>query len=287
MRTGAGTTVGAQGAGAGELVPLSTFVNLQEVAGPQSLNRLDRIRSITIQGTPAPGVSLGEALQVLEQAAREVLPPEVKIGYNGQSKEFKQTSSSIYITFGVALLVVFLVLAAQFESWVAPITIMLAVPLALTGGLAALLWTGQTLNVYSQIGMILLIGIMTKNGILIVEFTNQLREEGMELKAAILDASVTRLRPILMTSIATVLGAVPLMLSGGAGAESRQAIGTVIVGGVSLSTFFTLFIVPSIYLMIGGFTKPRNHIVEELEKQEREHASGHPPGHGGKIQPAD
>jgi multidrug efflux pump len=290
VRTGQGTTVGAQGAGNGDLVPLSTFVTLQEVAGPQSLNRVDRIRSITIQGTPAPGVSLGEALDVMEQAAREVLPGEVRIGYNGQSKEYRQTSSSIYITFGVALLVVFLVLAAQFESWVAPITIMLAVPLALTGGLAALLWTGQTLNVYSQIGMILLIGIMTKNGILIVEFTNQLREEGKGLYEAVLEASVTRLRPIMMTSIATVLGAVPLMLSTGAGAESRQAIGTVIVGGVSLSTFFTLFIVPALYLLIGSFTKPRNFISDELARQERAHAAsqaGAVGGHGGKIQPAE
>jgi multidrug efflux pump len=272
VRTSAGTTIGAA-AGPGDLVPLSNFVSLAEVAGPQGLNRFDRLRSITVQGTPAPGVSLGEALEVMEQAAREVLPPDVKINYNGQSKEYKQTSSSIYITFGVALLVVFLVLAAQFESWVAPITIMLAVPLALTGGLAALLITGQTLNVYSQIGMILLIGIMTKNGILIVEFTNQLREEGRDLRTSVLEASVTRLRPILMTSIATVFGAIPLMLSGGAGAESRQAIGTVIVGGVSLSTLFTLFIVPSLYLLIGGFTKPRNFIAEELEKQEREHAA--------------
>ncbi len=287
VRTGQGTTVGAQGPGNGELVPLSTFVTLQEIAGPQSLNRMDRIRSITVQGTPAPGVSLGEALDVMEQAAKEVLPGDVRISYNGQSKEYKQTSSSIYVTFGVALLVVFLVLAAQFESWVAPITIMLAVPLALTGGLAALMWTGQTLNVYSQIGMILLIGIMTKNGILIVEFTNQLREEGKGMYEAVLEASVTRLRPIVMTSIATVLGAVPLMLSGGAGAESRQAIGTVIVGGVSLSTFFTLFIVPSLYLLIGSFTKPRNHIVEQLAEQEREFEAAHGGQHPGKVHPAE
>jgi multidrug efflux pump len=294
VRTSTGATVGASTAG-GELVPLSNVVTLQEVAGPQSLNRLDRIRSITIQGTPAPGVSLGEALDVLEKAAKEVLPADVKIGYNGQSKEFKQTSSSIYVTFGVALLVVFLVLAAQFESWIAPITIMLAVPLALTGGLAALLWTGQSLNVYSQIGMILLIGIMTKNGILIVEFTNQLREEGKGLHEAILEASVTRLRPILMTSIATVLGAVPLMISTGAGAESRQAIGTVIVGGVSLSTLFTLFIVPSLYLMLGAFTKPRNHIAEQLDEEERalalKEATGSPKAHRpvpqGQQQPAE
>jgi multidrug efflux pump len=188
----------------------------------------------------------------------------------------------------VALLVVFLVLAAQFESWVAPITIMLAVPLALTGGLMALLWTGQTLNVYSQIGMILLIGIMTKNGILIVEFTNQLREEGKEMFESVVEASVTRLRPILMTSIATVFGAIPLMLSTGAGSESRRAIGTVIVGGVTLSTAFTLFIVPSLYYLIGGFTKPRNYISDQLASQEQEHAitGGHAHGHGGQ-QPAE
>jgi multidrug efflux pump len=254
---------------AGDLVPLSNFVTLGEVAGPQGLNRENRLRSITVQGSPAPGVSLGEALAVMEQAAKEVLPPEVKIGYSGQSKEYKNSSSSLYITFGFALLVVFLVLAAQFESWIAPTTIMFAVPLALTGGFAALLITGQTLNVYSQIGMILLIGIMTKNGILIVEFTNQLREEGHDLYHAILEASVTRLRPILMTSIATVMGAVPLMLSGGAGSEARKAIGTVIVGGVSLSTLFTLFIVPSLYLLIGRFTRPRNHIVDALSSQQK------------------
>jgi len=288
VRTTFGTTVGSSTAGLGELVPISNFVNLAEVAGPQGLNRQDRLRSITIQGTPAPGVSLGEALEVMEQAARDVLPPDVKIGYNGQSKEFKQTSSSIYVTFGVALLIVFLVLAAQFESWVAPITIMLAVPLALTGGLMGLLLAGQTLNVYSQIGMILLIGIMTKNGILIVEFTNQLREQGMEMFDAVLEASVTRLRPILMTSIATVCGAIPLMLTGGAGAESRQAIGTVIVGGVSLSTLFTLFIVPSLYLLIGSYTKPRNFIVEELAKQEREHVEKGGSLHGpGSMHPAE
>jgi multidrug efflux pump len=253
----------------GDLVPLANFVALGEIAGPQGLNRLDRLRSITVQGSPAPGVSLGEALAVMEQAAREVLPPEVKIGYNGQSKEYKNSSSSLYVTFAFAILVVFLVLAAQFESWIAPTTIMFAVPLALTGGFAALLLTAQTLNVYSQIGMILLIGIMTKNGILIVEFTNQLREEGHDLYHAILEASVQRLRPILMTSIATVMGAVPLMLSTGAGSEARKAIGTVIVGGVSLSTVFTLFIVPALYLLIGRFTKPRNHITEALASQQK------------------
>ncbi len=164
--------------GTGELTPLSNFVSLQEVAAPQALNRFDRLRSITIQSSLAPGVSLGDALDTLDRIAAEVLPPEARIGYNGQSKNFKDSSNSLYIVFAFALLVVFLVLAAQFESWIAPTVIMLAVPLAFTGGLGALWYTGQSLNVYSQIGMILLVGIMTKNGILIVEFTNILRERG-------------------------------------------------------------------------------------------------------------
>ena len=254
----------------GELVPLSNLVILNELAGPQRLNRNDRLRSITIQGSLAPGVTLGQGIDTLDAIAKEALPPEARINYGGQSKEYKRASSSLYTTFGFALLVVFLVLAAQFESWVSPAVIMITVPLALTGALAILLITGQTLNVYSQIGMILLVGIMTKNGILIVEFTNQLREQGAELYDAVLEASEMRLRPILMTSIATIAGAVPLALSGGAGAEARSAIGWVIIGGASLSTFMTLFLVPSIFLMVGRYTSPRSTIGEKIaELQER------------------
>lgn len=263
--------------GAGDLVPLSSFVTLGEIAGPQALNRFDRLRSITITALPAPGVALGEALATLDQIAAEVLPPEARLSYNGPSKDFKDSSGSLYVTFAFALLVVFLVLAAQFESFVAPFVIMLTVPLAITGGLAALYFTGQTLNVYSQIGMILLIGIMTKNGILIVEFTNQLREEGMELRRALTEASVQRLRPILMTSIATVSGAVPLAISTGAGAEARSAIGWVIVGGASLATVMSLFVIPAIYLLLGRFTKPRNHIRAMLDKMAEKHALGPQP----------
>jgi multidrug efflux pump len=254
---------------AGELTPLSNFVSLNEVAGPQALNRFDRLRSITIQSSLAPGATLGQALDTLEAIAREVAP-EARIGFNGQSKTFRDSSNSLYIVFAFALLVVFLVLAAQFESWLAPIIIMLAVPLALTGGLAALYYTGQTLNVYSQIGMVLLIGIMTKNGILIVEFTNLLRERGMAVYDALLEASTQRLRPILMTSIATVAGAVPLALSYGAGSEARSTIGWVIVGGVSLSTAFTLFLIPALYITLGRFSKARNHIGEQLDAEEAE-----------------
>jgi multidrug efflux pump len=255
--------------GTNELVPLSNLVTLNESAGPQRLNRFDRLRAITIQGSLAPGVTLGQGLDALDKIAREVLPSEARINYGGQSKEFRRSSSSLYVTFGFALLIVFLVLAAQFESWIAPAVIMVTVPLALTGGLGILLLTGQTLNIYSQIGMILLIGIMTKNGILIVEFTNQLREAGRPLYEAVVEASEMRLRPILMTSIATISGAVPLALSTGAGAEARSAIGWVIIGGASLSTFMTLFLVPSIFLLVGKYTAPRSTIAEKLEAMQR------------------
>ncbi len=252
-------------AGNGELVPLANFVTLSEVAGPQRLNRFDRLRAITIQGSPAPGVTLAQAVDRLDKIAAEALPAEARIGYAGQTREFKRSSSSLMSTFAFALLVVFLVLAAQFESWLAPAVIMATVPLALTGGLGILLLTGQSLNIYSQIGMILLIGIMTKNGILIVEFTNQLRERGAGLREAVLEASEMRLRPILMTSIATVCGAIPLALSNGAGAEARQAIGWVIIGGVSLSTFLTLFLIPALFLLVGRFTNPRSALAEKLD----------------------
>jgi len=250
----------------GELVALSSFVTLTESAAPQALNRFDRLRSITIQASLAPGVSIGEGLATLEQIARENLPAEARIGYTGQSKDFRESTNAIYVTFGLALLVVFLVLAAQFESWINPFIIMLTVPLAVTGGLLALVLTGQTLNIYSQIGMILLIGLMTKNGILIVEFANQLRQRGYSVQDAVIESSVLRLRPILMTSIAMIGGAVPLALSTGAGAEARNAIGSVIVGGVAVSTLLTTLVVPAIYLLIGGYTKPANYVSDMVDR---------------------
>jgi multidrug efflux pump len=256
----------------GDLVPLSAFVTLTEAAAPQTLNRFDRLRSITIQSSLAPGVSIGQGLDTLERIVREELPPEARIGYQGQSKEFKDASNAIYGTFALALVVVFLVLAAQFESWINPLIVMLTVPLAVTGGLLALYLTGQSLNIYSQIGMILLIGLMTKNGILIVEFANQLREQGLKTRDAVIEASVLRLRPILMTSIATMGGAIPLAWSTGAGAEARNAIGWVIVGGVGLSTVLTTLVVPSLYLLIGGYTRPANYVGELLDKLRAQHS---------------
>ena len=266
----------------GELVPLSSFVTLTESAAPQALNRFDRLRSITIQSSLAPGISIGEGLETLQQIVRENLPPEVRIGYTGQSRDFLDSTNAIYVTFAMALLVVFLVLAAQFESWINPLIIMLTVPLAVTGGLAALWLTGQSLNIYSQIGMILLVGLMTKNGILIVEFANQLRERGLSVHEAVIQSSVQRLRPILMTSIAMIGGAIPLAWSTGAGAEARNAIGSVIVGGVSLSTILTMLVVPSLYLLIGGFTKPSTYVGDLLDKLraqtgQRPHGEREPP----------
>ncbi|MBM3555862.1 MAG: efflux RND transporter permease subunit, partial [Alphaproteobacteria bacterium] len=184
------------------------------------------------------------------------------------SREFKESSASLYVTFALALLVVFLVLAAQFESWIHPFIILLAVPLAVTGGFAGLVAFGLTLNVYSQIGMILLIGLMAKNGILVVEFANQLRDQGRDIRDAVLYAAEARLRPILMTSIAMVFGAVPLAFASGAGAESRQAIGVVIIGGVTLSTVMTLYLIPMIYLMLAHFTKPVGEIARRLNELE-------------------
>jgi len=256
-----------------QLIPLSNLVTLRETGGPQDLNRFERLRSITVSASLAPGFTIEKALETLEQFAAEELPPEARIGYQGESREFKESSKSLYFTFGLALLIVFLVLAAQFESWVHPLIIMLTVPLAVTGGLLALALTGISLNVYSQIGMILLIGIMAKNGILIVEFANQLRDEGKSIAEAVLESSVTRLRPILMTSIATIAGAVPLAWASGAGAESREAIGWVIIGGVTLSTLLTLFVVPAFYLLLARFTKPINAIAQRLAQLERGHSA--------------
>lgn len=267
-------TAGVGAANQGQLIPLSNLVTLTEAAGPQDLNRVDRLRSITVSASLAPGFTLGEALSLMDQFAREELPPEARISYQGQSQEFRDSSSALYFTFGLALIVVFLVLAAQFESWIHPLIIMLVVPLAVTGGLLALYVQGIALNVYSQIGMILLIGIMTKNGILIVEFANQLRDGGKSVHDAILEAASTRLRPILMTSIATIAGAMPLAYAHGAGAESRSAIGWVIIGGVSLATVMTIFVVPVLYLLLAGFTKPVNTIARRLSAMESEIGAG-------------
>lgn len=231
----------------GAMVPLSNLVTVVETVAPKELNHFNRLRAATITANLNEGYTLGEALGYLTQKAEEILPPGAQIDYAGQSREFLQSSASIYLTFLMALAFIYLVLAAQFESFTDPLIIMLTVPLTMTGALLALYLTGGTLNVYSQIGLVTLIGLITKHGILIVEFGNQIQAQGKRRAEAIIDASALRLRPILMTTGAMVLGALPLALASGAGAESRSSIGWVIVGGVSVGTLFTLFVIPTVY----------------------------------------
>ncbi len=199
---------------------------------------------------------MGEALQFLDATAAKVLKPGYSTELNGTSREFKKSQGALVIVFVLALFFIFLVLAAQFESFIDPFVIMLSVPLSMIGALLALKWSGGSLNVYSQMGLITLVGLITKHGILIVEFTNQLREHGMAMKEALVQASSQRLRPILMTTGAMVLGAVPLALAEGAGAESRTQIGWVIVGGMSLGTLLTIFVVPTMYSLFARQSVP-------------------------------
>jgi multidrug efflux pump len=233
-----------------QLVQLANLVKVKETVAPKELNHFNRLRAAIIQANVTPGYTLGDALAFLEKTAKEELPPTAQIDFDGQSREFKESGTALYLTFVLALLFIYLVLAAQFESFVGPLVIMLTVPLAMTGALGALKLTGGTLNVYSQIGLVMLIGLITKHGILIVEFANQLRDRGMERFEAVIEASTLRLRPILMTTAAMVLGAVPLALAVGAGAESRQPIGWVIVGGLLLGTLLTLFVIPTAYTLL-------------------------------------
>lgn len=256
-----------------ELIPLSNLVTLSEFADVAGLNRYNRLRAITLEGGLADGYSLSDALAYLEGLVKENLPPEAKIDYKGMSLEYKSSGKSVYLIFALALVIVFLVLAGQFESFVHPFVIMLTVPLAITGAMVALWFTGGTLNIYSQIGLIILVGIAAKNGILIVEFANQLRDEGMEFREALLEASAKRLRPIIMTSICTAAGAVPLITSGGAGAETREVIGVVIFAGVIVATFFTVFVVPAMYQLLAKHTKSpmeTSRLLETMLKDNKE-----------------
>ncbi|MFN3985156.1 MAG: efflux RND transporter permease subunit [Rhodocyclaceae bacterium] len=234
----------------GEMVPLASLLTVSETVSPRELNHFGLRRAVALSANLAPGYSLGEALAWMDETAARILPQGYSTDYDGQSREFRNSSASLALTFVLALAFIYLVLAAQFESFRDPFIIMLTVPLSMTGALAALYFTGGTLNVYSQIGLITLVGLITKHGILIVEFANQLRDRGAALHEALVQASVLRLRPILMTTGAMVLGAVPLALSTGAGAESRAQIGWVIVGGLTLGTFFTLFVVPTVYSLL-------------------------------------
>ncbi len=249
------------------LVPLSALVGISESAAAAELRRFNRLPSITIEASLAPAYALGDALAYMEEGAARILPDTATLGYAGQSATFKDTSGDIMITFAIALVIVFLVLAAQFESFIHPLVIMLSVPLAIAGAIYSLTLAGLSLNVYSQIGIILLIGLMAKNGILIVEFANQLRDEGQSVRDAVIEASVLRFRPILMTVISTILGAVPLVLASGAGAESRIAIGWVIIGGLGSALVLTLFLTPVLYDLLAGLSRPRSAVERELEAE--------------------
>jgi multidrug efflux pump len=253
----------------GKLVPLSNLVKLSENAEAGTLSRFNRMRAITLSAGLAPGYTVGEALDYLRGLAAEELPPEAQVDYKGESREFMKSSGAIFFTFGMALLVVFLVLAAQFESFLHPLVIMLTVPLAMLGALLGLTIWGVSLNLYSQIGIVMLVGLAAKNGILIVEFANQLRDEGRTVREAIVEAATVRLRPILMTSVAMICGAIPLMLSSGAGAASRASIGVVIVFGVAFSTLLSLLVVPAFYALLAPYTRSPDAVAQELEKLEQ------------------
>ena len=249
--------------GTGGLVQLASVVKVEETVAPKELNHYNRVRSASITANLAPGVTLGQALDDLDRITREKLPSSIKRDYGGQSLEYKSSSTSLYLMFLLAIGFIYLVLAAQFESFVHPFTILLSVPLALCGALVTLVLFGQSLNIYSQIGLIMLIGLVSKNAILIVEFANQLRASGHAVAEAVIQASIIRLRPILMTSFATIFGVLPIAIGLGAGAEARRPLGLSVVGGLFFSTFLTLVIVPVVYALLARFTRVEEPVEEQ------------------------
>jgi len=253
------------------MIPLTSLVNVRESVSPRELNHFGQRRSATITANLSADYSLGEALRFMDQTAAKVLKSGYSTDLNGTSREFRSSQGALAIVFVLALVFIFLVLAAQFESFIDPLVIMLSVPLSMIGALLALKWSGGSLNVYSQIGLITLVGLITKHGILIVEFTNQLRGQGLEMIDALVKASSQRLRPILMTTGAMVLGALPLALAHGAGAESRQQIGWVIVGGMSLGTLLTVFVVPTMYALFARSKIPGANKAVAKEQPESHH----------------
>ena len=235
----------------GEMVQLSNIVKVREAVAPKELKRFNQLRAVTLSADLGEGYALGDALTFLENTAREVLPETALTDVAGQSREYRAAGQSLALVFVLALGFIYLVLAAQFESFRDPLIIMITVPLSMTGALGVLWLAGGTLNVFSQIGLVTLVGLITKHGILIVEFANQLQEQGRSRVDAAIEAAGLRLRPILMTTGAMVLGALPLAIASGAGAESRQQIGWVIVGGMSFGTLLTLFVIPTVYSFLG------------------------------------
>jgi len=254
--------------GGGQLVPLASVLDVHELAEPGSFNRFNRLRAITVSAGLKPEANLGKELDWLRKVAKDELPGTVQIDFKGDSREYLQSGQAVMITFALALLVVYLVLAAQFESLIHPLVILLTVPMAVFGALLGLWVMGGSLNLFSQVGIIMLIGLAAKNGILIVEFANQRRDAGLGLDAAIIEAASVRLRPILMTSIATAAGALPLMLGSGPGSGSRQATGIVVVFGVLCATVLTLFIVPVMYRWLAPYTQSPEQRARDLSRQE-------------------
>jgi hydrophobe/amphiphile efflux-1 (HAE1) family protein len=260
------TNIRVRSARTSQLIPLSSVVTLEETSGTMQLSRFNRLRAIKISADLASGYTMGEAVQWFEETVARELPPEAVLMWDGESAEFTRTGQQLYFTFVLALAVVFLVLAAQFESFVHPLIIMATVPLALLGAVLGLKVSGLTINIFSQIAVIMLIGIAAKNGVLIVEFANQLRDRGMEFYDALVQASVTRLRPVLMTSFCTAFGALPLLLASGAGAEQRRPIGIVVFFGMLVSVFLTLFVVPSVYSLLARSTQSPQHVSRLVDR---------------------
>ncbi|HEY6435407.1 MAG TPA: efflux RND transporter permease subunit, partial [Ignavibacteriaceae bacterium] len=250
----------------GGLVQLANVVTVEKTVAPKELNHYNRVRSAILSASLVPGVALGQALDDLDRIAQEKLPPDIKRDYAGESLEYKSSSSALYFMFLLALIFIYLVLSAQFESFVHPFTILLSVPLAVFGALLTLYLFGESLNIYSQIGLVMLIGLVTKNSILIVEFANQKHESGLNFIEAVIEAATIRLRPILMTSFATIFGILPIAIGLGAGGESRRPLGLVVVGGMFFSTFLTLIIVPVVYILLARFTKSKVK-VKDVEKE--------------------
>ncbi|GLS92081.1 multidrug transporter AcrB [Psychromonas marina] len=249
----------------GALVSLDTLIFTEEKASARGLFHFQRKKSITLKASLLNDASLGEALTYLNQQADELLPTGYTYDYSGESKSYYDNQKEVWLLFVMALFVCYLVLGAQFESFISPAVVMLTVPIGLLGGLLGILITGETFNLYSQLGLLMLIGMATKNGILIVEFANQLRDQGQDVKEAVINAAVQRLRPILMTTMTTILGAVPMLIASGAGAETRFAVGVVIFNGMLLATIVTLFIVPSLYALIGQFSHSPQARVDALD----------------------
>ena len=233
--------------GTGEMIQMDNLVNINEEVAPPQLYHYNRFLSATVSAGLAKGKTIGDGLEEMDRIAAEVLPDDFRTALTGDSKEFRESSSSLMFAFLLAIVLIYLILAAQFESFKDPLVIMLTVPLAIAGALIFMSTTGQTMNIYSQIGIIMLIGLVAKNGILIVEFANQKQESGMSLMEAIEQASLQRMRPILMTSASTILGLLPLTYATGEGANGRIAMGVAVVGGMLVSTILTLYIVPAIY----------------------------------------